>query len=244
MIDHIAHNAQIWEGNSLYFDENLINMEYLIVTYGIIVVSVFIICHSYQMHNGHRYTSIRIQTELSALSALVASILFLIYKRHPTTFNSAVLVDFFANGFLNLVILLCDGYMFYYRLCAVIKVPKWKSDLVHSYIWIFIVLPWFPAYNLVPIFIDTNDPSFLKAYYISSTIVSANIVLYNVCITLEFTQILLSIYAPGIARSTKIAVINDVDRVELSPPLMKIKIVAIKSIGHCITSCSGVFCFT
>lgn len=244
MKEHIADSSDIWIENNLHFDAVMIDRNFLAVTYAIIILSVFILCHSYQMHHGYRYTSIRLQTEGSALSALLASILFLVYKQTPNALTSAVIVDFFSNGLLNLSILLCDAYMFYYRLRAVIKVPKWKRNLVHCYIWICIVLPWFPAYNILPSFLNLNDPQFIKAYFISSTIVSANIVLYNVYITLEFTQILFSIYKPGAERSTRVSAANASNPIELTPALTKIKIVAIKSVGHCITSCSGVFCFT
>ena len=241
---NIAHSPDIWIENNLYFDVVVMDVNFLAVTYATIILSVFILYHSYQMHNGYRYTSIRLQTEGAALSALLASILFLIYKQTPSVLTSTVLVGFFSNGLLNLFILLCDGYMFYYRLRAVIKVPKWKRNLVHSYIWICIVLPWFPAYNVLPSFFNLNNPEFIKAYFISSTMVTANIVLYNVYITFEFTQILLSIYKPAVASSGRMTVATASNPIEFSPALTKIKIVAIKSVGHCITSCSGVFCFT
>lgn len=240
----IAYKPHTWVENSIIFYPHTINLSYMIVTYLAIGLAVFIIAHSYQMHNGSKYTSIRFQTEFGALSALLASILILICIDTPNQVNSAVMYDFFGNGLLNLTTLLCDSYMFYYRLCAIIKLPKWKRIFFHCYIWAFIVLPWFPTYNIIPIFFDTNDDVYTRAYYISSTCVSAAIIVYNFIVTLEFTKILLSIYLPGVARSAKIAAINNSPTTEMPSSLLKIKVVAIKSIGHCLTSCSGVFCFT
>lgn len=240
----IAYTPQIWVENSVEFLPETINLSFMIVTYLAIALAVFIIAHSYQIHNGTKYTSIRFQTEVAALSALCASILILVCVSTPNPVNAAVMFDFFGNGLLNLTILLCDSYMFYYRLSAIIKLPKWKRISFHCYIWAFIVFPWFPTYNIIPIFFNTNDDTFTKSYYISATFVSATILLYNFVVTFEFTKILLSIYLPGMARSVKIAAINNSPVTEMPPSLHKIKVVAIKSIGHCLTSCSGVFCFT
>lgn len=240
----IAYTPQIWVDNNVAFIAETIDLSYMIVTYLAIALAVFIIAHSYQIHNGTRYSSIRLQTEIGAFSALSASILILVCVNSPSPVNVAVMFDFFGNGLLNLAILLCDSYMFYYRLCAIIKLPKWKRTFFHCYIWVFIVLPWFPTYNIIPIFFNTNDDVYTKSYFISATCVSAAILIYNFAVTFEFTKILLSIYLPGVARSVKIAAINNSPVTEMPPSLLKIKVVAIKSIGHCLTSCSGVFCFT
>jgi hypothetical protein len=240
----IAYAPHIWVDNSIVFLPETINLSYMIVTYLAIGFAVFIIAHSYQIHNGTKYSTIRFQTEVAALSALCASILILVCVNAPSPVNAAVMFDFFGNGLLNLIVLLCDSYMFYYRLCAIIKVPKWKRISFHFYIWAFIVLPWFPTYNIMPIFFNTNDDVFTKSYFISATFVSAAIMVYNFTVTFEFTKILLSIYVPGVARSVKIAAINNSPVTEMPSSLHTIKIVAIKSIGHCLTSCSGVLCYT
>lgn len=195
------------------------------------------------MHHDSAYTTIRFQTEVGAFCNLCASILCLVCAYSTNPVKTAVMFDLLANGLLSLIILLCDFYMFYDRLCAVVKVSCWKRTLIHSYIWILLVLPWFPAYSFIPIFCNTNDPLFTRIFYVSAYTVSAAIVVYNFIITFEFTKILLSIYLPGIARSAKIAAATGCPSNTASIPLATIKSVAVRSIGHCLTSSSGVFCY-
>lgn len=251
MTVHVAKDPPMWVENSITFDTGMMTTDFEILTYMVIAAAIFILCHSYQVHKGSSYSSIRIQAEVSALAALFAAIFYLICKDNPNPTKSAVLADFFANGLFNVLILLCDGYMFYYRLCAVIKVPKRKKILVHFYLWFLVILPWFPAYNIAPIFVDANDDQFYRVYFINSSCVSATIILYNILITTEFTKILLAIYLPGLARSSKTTPIpiiahthNTHSSTDTSSSLSKIRIVAIKSLGHCITSCTAVVCYT
>ena len=236
----VADTSGTWVDNNLETGD--LNTSYIIVLYVSIVVTVSILLHSYQMHHDRAYTSVRLQTEIGTFCQLCSSILLLVCARSTNPVKTAVMFNFFANGLLALGVLLCDCYMFYDRLCVVVRIPRWKQVLVHSYIWILLVLPWFPAYSFIPIFYDTNDPTFTKSFYISTIAVSVAIVVYNFMITFEFTKILLSIYIPGIARSAKIAGKTDESDTS-SLPLAKIKSVAIRSLGHCLTSSSGVFCY-
>ena len=230
-----------WVENTL--DTGVLSTTYIIVLYVSIAVTVSILLHSYQMHHDRAYTSVRLQTEVATFCQLCISILLLVCSHSTNPVKTAVMFNFLANGILSLVILLCDCYMFYDRLCAVVKIPRWKQILVHCYIWILLVLPWFPAYSFVPIFYDTKNPIFTRTFSISTSAVSVAIVVYNFIITFEFTKILLSIYLPGIARSAKIAAAPDAVPDAASLPLVKIKSVAIRSLGHCLTSSSGVLCY-
>ena len=228
-----------WIESSYEYSDDKASKAYCIVMNVVIGMSLFILIHSNQIHYGTKYSSIRFQTELSSLCALSSGILFLICCSCPSHPKAALMYDLFGNGLFNLCILLCDSYMFYYRLCAVIKLPKWKRVLVHMYIWIFVVLAWFPIYNLLPISLNSDSRIFRKAYLISSTVVAAAILLYNFLITLEFTKILLDAYLPAIART------SSTSRNQGVPiSLQKIRVVAVKSLGHCISSCTGVICYT
>lgn len=231
-------SGELIERNYEYHDD-VGSKAYFILTNVVIGTSFFILVHSNQIHYGTKYSSIRFQTELSALCALSSGILFLICYSCTSQPKAALMYDLFGNGLFNLCILLCDSYMFYYRLYAVIKLPKWKRVLVHMYIWIFVVLAWFPIYNLLPISVDTDDQISRKAYLVSSTVVAAAILLYNFLITLEFTKILLDAYLPALARTSSTARNQGVPI-----SLQKIRVVAIKSLGHCISSCTGIICYT
>lgn len=239
MVEASVAHPEKWIENSLAYDVDVTSTVYLVMTSIVICASFIILVHSNQMHCGTKYSSTRFQTDLSALCALSSGILFLICYSSPTPSKVAIMYDLLGNGLLNLTILLCDSYMFYSRLCAVIKLPKWKRTLVHIYIWTLMALSWFPVYILMAIFVNTNDPVYKRSYYISTTLVSAAILLYNFLITIEFTKILLDAYIPAIARS-KTSYLDG----EVPKSCQKIRVVAIKSIGHCLTSCTGVLCYS
>ena len=231
-----------WVNNNLEID--IVNSDYFVVLVVSIVMTVSILLHSFQMHCGSAYTSVRLQTEVGTFCQLCSSIFSLVCYFSSNPVKTAVLYNFLANGIMVLMILLCDCYMFYDRLYAVVKIPRWKRILVHSYIWILLVLPWFPAFSFVPLFYDTNNPIFLVPFRILSLFVSVAIIVYNIGITFEFTKILLRIYLPAITRVGDVTGESDSTLNTTTVALAKIKSVAINSLGHCLTSSTGVFIST
>lgn len=86
--------------------------------------------------------------------------------------------------------------MFYYRLLAVSKVSVWRRIRINVYIWICLIVPWFPTYNIIPIFVDTNTDIYDLTLYYNVNIVSGLVVFYYFYITLEFSKILFDTYIP------------------------------------------------
>ena len=227
-----------WVNNNLEID--IVNSDYFVVLVVSIVMTVSILLHSFQMHCGSAYTSVRLQTEVGTFCQLCSSIFSLVCYFSSNPVKTAVLYNFLANGIMVLMILLCDCYMFYDRLYAVVKIPRWKRILVHSYIWILLVLPWFPAFSIIPLFYDTKNPNFTEPFYIVLSFVSVAMVVFNLSITFEFTKILLSIYLPTMTRIVDVTAASNSIPNTTSIALAKIKSVAINSIGHCLTSSIGV----
>lgn len=179
--------------NSRSFSPSILPLETLIVTYITIAVSIVILIHSSILHSSLKYNSVRLQTELACIAALLAALFSIISILNSTTIKSAILYDVFAKGIFNLIPLLCDNYMFYYRLLAIRKLSKRTCIFIHFYIWIVTTL-WIPSYTFIPLFFNTDDAIYLHTSYISESTVSGLIVLYNFCFTYEFSRILYSIY--------------------------------------------------
>ena len=237
-----ADVSETWIDNTL--EAGIFTADYFVVLIVSIVVTMSILLHSFQMHHGSAYTSVRLQTEVGTFCQLCSSIFCLVCHFSTNPVKTAVMYNFLANGTMVVMVLLCDCYMFYDRLYAVVRIPRWKQTLVHCYIWILLVLPWFPAYTFVPIFYDTKNPTFTRTYYIATSFVSVAIVVYNFSITFEFTKILLKIYLPAITRKIEItAEPNSIPHTS-SSSLAKIKSVAINSVGHCLTSSIGVLFYS
>ena len=235
-----ADVSATWVDNSLGADA--FNSDYLVVLIVSISATALILLHSFQMHCGSAYTSVRLQTEVATFCQLCASILSLVCFFSTNPVNTAVMYDFLANGIMVVMILLCDCYMFYDRLYAVVKIPRWKQILVHSYVWILLVLPWFPAYSFLPLFYDMNTSASTRWHEIILSFVSVAIVVYNISITFEFTKILLRIYLPAFTRTVDATAASNSDSIPNTTTLAlaKIKSVAINSVGHCLTSSSAV----
>ena len=124
------------------------------------------------------------------------------------------------------------------------KISRRMQILIHSYIWILLVLPWFPAFSFVPLFYDTNNPIFLLPFRKLSLFVSVAIIVYNIGITFEFTKILLRIYLPAITRVGDITGESDSTPNTTTVALAEIKSVTVNSLGHCLTLSTGVFIST
>jgi hypothetical protein len=205
--------------------------------------------------------------------------------------------------------MLCDVYMFYYRLLAVCKVSVWRRIRINVYIWICLIVPWFPTYNIMPIFVDTNTDIYDLTLYYNVNIVSGLVVFYYFYITMEFSKILFNTYIPEVdwlrkkprheeskehsgttssninhtiinINNAEIMITNDLEngrksegsgkkneyhkkRDSVAVPAVytktmnmlrhnrkdtissfhKIKIIALKSLGHCAFSCIGTYLY-
>ena len=158
-----------WVNQSFHFSPADANGTFLGIEYCTIVLSVVIIWHSWYMHAGRSefYSTVRLQTEIAAFAAMVGAACVLISVPFPTSLKTVVMYDVIFNGLCTCIIQLMDSYMFFYRFCAVCKLSWIHKLCTHGYIWVALVLPWFPAWWLAPVFIDVNSMYFSYLYMIS-----------------------------------------------------------------------------
>lgn len=196
---------------------HLSNMIYFLIK--IVVFSAYI--------NGWKYHSVRILTDVAAWSFLTLNILLLIGVDHPNPMKTAVVIDVFANAVFGGIIQLCDNYMFYNRyLCISLKTPQWKRVMIHSFIWLVLMLTWFPQYTFLPLGIDTNTPEFMEMQSNFTHLQSWAMLAFNMYFSYEFAVILYQRHNGNLVGASNID-----GRV----------IVAIKSIIHCfVTGITGV----
>ena len=163
-----------------------------------IAVCGAIILHSFWLH-GLKYsnTSVRIQTEVGALFAILSAIVALQAIKHPTRLYWSLLFDLCYNGIFSAVIQLCDNYMFYFRLVAVVRLPRWYRMLINFYIWLVLICTWLPAQTIVPFFYNTNSITFNSIYTVTLAIDSWGNVLYNFYFSVYFLFILRKLFGPS-----------------------------------------------
>jgi len=138
----------------------------------------------------------------------------------PTQLKTAVFYDLFYNGFIGLPIQMCDVYLFLNRFQAVKRVTFYKRVAIHSFIWTLMTWYWLAQYTIVPFFMNTNTDAFLNTNSIFLSLGTGFSLLYTLYFTIEFALILIKI-------NSRI----QTARVSAS------KIIAIKSVIHCFTSC-------
>jgi hypothetical protein len=134
--------------------------------------------------------------------------------------------------------------------------PKMRNSekiLIVLYIWIVLILTWIPTFTIVPFFYDTNSGAFIQVYSILNTIYTVGNIVYNFYFTSQCLIVL-----NRIAHRMKVQSINtgtqslhsvlpsvnefdgksgaDNSQSATFTSLKKIRIIAIKSIGHTITS--------
>ena len=160
-----------------------------------IAVCSAIIIHSFWLH-GLKYTnaSVRIQTEIGAFFAVMSAVVALVAVKHPTRMYWALLFDLCYNGIFNAIVQLCDNYMFYYRLIAVVRLPLWYRVLINVYIWVVLICTWLPAQTIVPFFYDCNTETFNNVYTVTLAIYTWGNILYNVYFSVHFILILRKLY--------------------------------------------------
>ena len=115
-----------WVTNNPTFDPSQVDGGYTFLLYLSVVVAALVLTHSWATHwQKPRYTATRVQTEVAATALLASSTLALVAQADGVAGGAlgAVLVyDFFYLGVLNVVVQLCDLYMFFSRFQAVCRV--------------------------------------------------------------------------------------------------------------------------
>jgi hypothetical protein len=202
------------------------------LTYVMMAIAGFIILHSFYLHRW-KYNSVRIQTELGAVSAILSGVTSLLALQHPTRKNWALLWDFCYNGIFSLGVQLPDNYMFYYRLLAVVKIPWWHKALIHTFIWLVLICTWFPSQTIIPFFYNENSVYYNYLFNITLAIASWSILAYNFYFTIHFGWILYRVFERAKGNSTSMGPVLVLTSYRIT------QVIAVKSIGHCITSSFG-----
>jgi hypothetical protein len=216
-----------WPTCSLGFNPLLLDPISIRLYYFLIVLCGVILMHSAHVH-GNKINSVRIYNDIAAFLGILSGIFVLVALDKPEDLvRWAVDYDFWFSGFCLLGIQLCDNMLFLDRFRAVTTVPTWKLCLIYCWIWTVQVATWLPAYTIVPFFYDTNSLEFAYVFGISTLINTWGSIAYNFYFTFEFSRLLLS--------STVITFSVD-DNNKIIRKWSRLEIIAIKSIGHCITS--------
>ena len=191
---------------------------------GTLCMSFQLFCAIILLHsawiNGQKFTFVRNCADISAASVLLSCIMVWISGTNPTQLKTAVFYDLFNYGILGVPIHMCDIYLFLNRFQAVKRVSFWKKFGIHSYIWTLMTWYWLATYTIVPFFMSTNTEKFNKKNALFLHVGCSCSILYTLYFTAEFTLVLRRINS-----RMKTA------RISAS------KIITIKSILHCFTSC-------
>jgi len=189
--------AQVGTVNGVYtYSGAITNLStFYVLCWVNIAVCGAVFIHSFWLH-GLKYSnaSVRVQTEIGAFIAIMSAIAALEAIKHPTRMYWALLFDLCYNGIFSAIIQLCDSYMFYYRLTAVVRLPLWYRMLIHLYIWLVLICTWLPAQTIVPFFYDTNSTTFTSIYTITLAINTWGAVLYNFYFSIYFLLILRKLF--------------------------------------------------
>jgi hypothetical protein len=214
--------SQDWVSNSFARGDS----NYKALTDGIniltIVVAVLILVHSFVLHGRKCLNSTRVQTDIACHFALFTGLCYFISTSDANETNWAVTSKLLSSGLFSLPISLCDNYMFLSRLKAVKRFSKVKNISIHVYIYTILVATWLPFFTIVPIFTDTNSSDCFHVYYNLDCLWLAGSLAYNFYFTVEFLLIL------------KVHLFNKENKNVDSKKFAKL--IAIKSIGHAITS--------
>ena len=165
-----------------------------------------------------KYDSVRIFADICNIACILSSVCIIIIQNTKyDKVQMSILFDFLFCGLFNATIQLCDNYMFYNRFVAVSKPPRWKKNIIHCYIIVPLILLWLPNYTVTPFFYNTNLSNYYIFYMCALVIQNVCTIIYNLYFTFQFGRILYESHYRIRQYSTKT------------------KLIAIKSIVHCIT---------
>ena len=163
----------------LYFDINL----------GIMIISLLVLIHSYFLYNGIKYTTFRKESDLGAIIGIASVILFFIRESNTSLINSDKLYNLFAHGIFDVIIQLCDTYMFLTRLKMVSKFSRFNEVISHAFIWIFLASPKIQLYLILSFYYNINTKEFQNLWYIINWVNILLNIAYNLYTTIKFVKL-------------------------------------------------------
>ena len=217
----------------------------------LIAVNICILAHSLKTHGNPlvvqfdplrrsfpllslKTTSTRLKTETAALGVLGCCLMMAFAATARSKFEYAIYHNVVSEGCFSVLIQLCDVYMFYDRLRAVISIPLWKRWAIQLYIWVVLVFSWAPVYTIYPFFVDTNTVTFRRTFYNLTFIYCWGSFLFNMYMSLEACFVLQNIYRRVSSDNANLDFMPSESPV--SPPLKTMKSIALRSIIHAMTS--------
>lgn len=205
---------------SFNFDRDTLNPLYRIPAFTSIAFGLFILIHSAFLHK-REVNFVRFCCDFAALNMCLAAALTFLALYKPNATKLVLCLYVFGTGTCAYCIQLCDMYMFYNRLLAVTKIPKWKRVFTHIYIYAIITGPYYSLYLWIPLFYDLNSDGYYLSYFLLALNAWGTIV-FNVYFTFEFIYVLYSIYYEKDFSS--------------GSPNRTITLIVIKSLLHFLTS--------
>jgi hypothetical protein len=249
--------SSVWVNNSTYIGNTATATSSTIISFITGFIGLAILAHSYYIHRK-KIDGIRLCTDIAAATAALGGLFtYLSLGRDVSNERIIILNNLFINGLLSMIIQLSDSYMFYSRMLAVRpKMRAFEKILIFLYVWIVLVLTWIPTYTFVPFFYDTNSDHYLDVYEVLNTIYTMGVLVYNFYFTLQCLLVLnrvsyrmkaasqtpgsntsqLQSAIPTFSNSVSDASTADRTLTSSHSSLRVIRIIAIKSIGHAVTS--------
>jgi len=217
-----------WVAFSLEFDEETLSLKFWACLYFITALFLFYIARIRIYPNlfAPRSSFVRRATECALISAVIINFMFIIANIRNNKLETALCYDFISNIFYA-TLQLSDNYMFFNRLKAIKKIPKWQEFAMHFYICFVLTLTWLPVFTVLPFFVDTNSTMFQGVYNYLLLVEGWGALAYNFYFTLECAIIIFHLNK------------NCPTGEQLSEQLKRVNAIAFRSIIHCMTSSLG-----
>lgn len=195
------------------------------LTYFQIAISALILAHSVYINWNKRkkYTFTRRAAEVAAATGLIAGVLTIICDKHPTPVVMTLVYDVLLSAGCSFFVQICDNFIVLERTKAIRNVPKWEDWLVKLFIGLVLFVPWWPVYWLIPFFCNVNEGNMTEFPVYGNKICCIGNIFFNAYYTFRFSRTLYLVSSKATSTDTR--------------QTKRVKIIAIKSIIHCCTSC-------
>jgi hypothetical protein len=208
------------ENNKPFYLNNITTRYYHIIYLLIPFCTIFL---SYSIHKYRfKFKEVRICCDISSFIGILWSAFLLITFHKPDKLDIAILRNFFSYGIFQGLIVFCDAYMFYKSYSVLVKIPRWKVQMIFTYVWIVLILSWNLKWNLIPFFCTPENVMYINSFYYLDLISYYGVIFYNLLFTIAFVRELVKHYSLSYIINLRIR--------------NRMCLLIINGIGHCITS--------
>ena len=143
------------------------------------ILGVIMIIHSWYL-KGFKYNKIRLMSEICSLSMIGSSYCFLsCIDEKCNLFTKTLLYNIVTESFLIPITMICDTYLTFKRYSIIVNnTTSLYRSCVFIYWCLFMVLPWCPFYNILPIWYDQNSDFWKKIRFNSIYVSMISVVSY------------------------------------------------------------------